>query len=199
MKRMKMNLQQFSYTAVQGKRVIYLMRLLSDASTLAAALVPYTTEDSLSISADGDTTATKDGPITTPGTPEIEITKTAILAIESGQASATSIVDNMRNAVINESATSIVDKMRNAVLNGSTVEVWEANLDRPAVTADKYKGVYYQGLMTSFEQTANAEDLVEVSFTFKANGKGADGDVTVTAAQQAIASYVFADTAKTGV
>ena len=183
MKRMKMNLQQFSYTAVQGKRVIYLMRLLSDASTSAAALVPYTTEDSLSISADGDTTATKDGPITTPGTPEIEITKTAILAIESGQAS----------------ATSIVDKMRNAVLNGSTVEVWEANLDRPAATTNKYKGVYYQGLMTSFEQTANAEDLVEVSFTFKANGKGADGDVTVTAAQQEIASYVFADTTKTGV
>ena len=177
-----MDLQMFGLTPVQGKKMIYLMRVLGDAATEAAAVVPYTTEDTLTISADGDTTATKDGPITTPGTPEIEFSKTAIMAYDSSVTGDT-----------------IVDKLRQAVVDGSIVELWEANLARPASTSGKYKGMYYQGLLTEFEVTANAEDLCEVSFSYRANGTGAEGDVTVTAEQQEIASYTFVDTPKTGV
>jgi hypothetical protein len=39
---------------------------------------------------------------------------------------------------------------------------------------------------------------VEVSLTFAINGTGKRGPVTVSAAQQEIAEYVFTDTAKTG-
>ena len=39
---------------------------------------------------------------------------------------------------------------------------------------------------------------VECSTTFGINGTGADGDVTVSAEQQEIAAYVFADTQATG-
>mgnify|MGYP007026178601 FL=1 len=48
------------------------------------------------------------------------------------------------------------------------------------------------------EKTSNAEDMVEVSLTFGINGSGARGNVTVSAEQQEIASYVFKDTKKTG-
>lgn len=40
--------------------------------------------------------------------------------------------------------------------------------------------------------------MVEVSLTFGVNGTGEKGDVTVTAAQQEVAAYVFTDTTKTG-
>ena len=53
--------------------------------------------------------------------------------------------------------------------------------------------------ITELEKTSNAEDMVEVSLTFGVNGIGEKGDVTVTAAQQEVAAYVFTDTTKTGV
>ena len=39
---------------------------------------------------------------------------------------------------------------------------------------------------------------VELSLTFGLEGKGVDGYATVTAEQQEVAAYVFADTQKTG-
>ena len=45
---------------------------------------------------------------------------------------------------------------------------------------------------------SNAEDNVELSLTFGLEGKGVDGYATVTAEQQEVAAYVFADTQKTG-
>ncbi len=58
--------------------------------------------------------------------------------------------------------------------------------------------MYFQGYLTELEKTSNAEDMVEVSLTFGINGSGARGNVTVSAEQQEIASYVFKDTKKTG-
>ena len=52
--------------------------------------------------------------------------------------------------------------------------------------------------LTEFSLSASAEDHAEYSTTFAINGTGAKGDVTVSAEQQKIASYVFADTNKTG-
>jgi hypothetical protein len=84
--------------------------------------------------------------------------------------------------------------------NNKLIEIWEANLDEPIGTGSptKFKGSYYQGYLTEFEKTSNAEDFVECSLTFGINGAGVKGEVTVTAAQQEIANYVFADTKKTG-
>ena len=39
---------------------------------------------------------------------------------------------------------------------------------------------------------------MELSLTFGLEGKGVDGYATVTAEQQDVAAYVFADTQKTG-
>ena len=51
---------------------------------------------------------------------------------------------------------------------------------------------------TEIDKTSNAEDNVELSLTFGLEGKGVDGYATVTAEQQEVAAYVFADTQKTG-
>ena len=169
-----MNLQLFA-EAVQGKKLVYLFRVLEDAATTDGVTLAFTTENSITISKDADTTATKDGSIRTTGQAEIEITATALLA----------------------KGDETYGKLKTAMLEDKLVEIWEANLAEPA-TGDKFKGTYYQGYLTEFEKTSSAEDFVECSTTFAINGTGVDGEVTVSAEQQEIAAYVFADTQKTG-
>ena len=83
--------------------------------------------------------------------------------------------------------------------NNEIVEIWEANLAEPVGEGtNKFKGTYYQGYLSEFTKTSSSEEHVECETTFKINGSGADGDVTVSVEQQEIAAYVFADTQKTG-
>jgi TP901-1 family phage major tail protein len=171
---MKINLQMFA-EAVQGKKLVYLFRILSEQATANGVTLAFTTENTVTMSKDADTTATKDGTIRTPGEAEIEITATALLA----------------------KGDEMYSKLKAAMLNDELIEIWEANLEEPAEGGqNKFKGTYYQGYLTEFEKTSSAEDFVECSCTFAVNGSGADGDVTVTAEQQEVANYVFTDTAK---
>lgn len=173
---MKMNLQMFA-EAVQGKKLVYLYRVKKDNVGSDATTLAFTTENGRTKSKDADSTATKDGSIRTPGTSEMEITATSIL----------SVGDKM------------IDKLEEALDNDELIEIWEANLAEPAETGEnRFKGMYFQGYLTEFEKTSNAEDFVECSLTFGINGSGAKGDVTVTLDQQEIANYAFADTQKTG-
>ena len=179
MKSRKMNLQLFAAAteAVSGKKIIYLYRLLEEASTANATAIAFVTENSTTISKDADSTATKDGNVRTPGTAEIEISATSLLA----------------------KGDTMYDKMRSAMIADKLIEIWEVNLAEPVASkSGKFKGTYYQGYLTEFEKTSNAEDYVEVATTFGINGSGADGEVTVSDQQQEIAAYVFADTQKTG-
>ena len=164
--------------AVQGSRIIYLYRLLDEQATQDAFRVAYVTEDSISYSKDADSTVTKDGVIRTPSAVEIEKPMTCILA----------------------KGDTDIKKLKNAMLNDKLIELWEANLDEPVDPAydDKFYGTYFQGYITSFEKSSNAEDMVEIQMTIGVNGKGADGEVTVTDEQQEDASYVFVDTPATG-
>lgn len=163
--------------AVQGKKIIYLYRLLVNQATDDAWAVAFKTEDSISISKDADSTATKDGTVRTPSPAEIEHSMTSILS-----------KGDIR-----------VKALKSAMLNDQLIELWEVNLDEPVVgETDKYYGTYYQGYITEYEKTSNAEDMVEVTITVGVNGTGADGEVTVTDEQQEEASYVFVDTPATG-
>ncbi len=169
----KFDLQLFA-EAVQGKKIVYLYRLLSDAATNAGTTLAFTTENSRTKSKDSDSTVTKDGAIRTPGAAEVEISATSILA----------------------KGDTLIEKLEDSMDSDSIIEIWEANLEEPADTGeDKFKGMYFQGYLTEIEYSSNAEDMVEVSLTFGINGVGARGDVTVDAAQQEIANYVFTDTA----
>ena len=174
---MKMfDLQMFA-DAVQGKKIVYLYRILSKAATNSAVAMAFVTENTRTKSKDADSTATKDGSIRTPGASEVEITATSILA----------------------KGDTLFDELEDAMDNDELIEIWEANLDEPAGTGtNKFKGRYYQGYLTEFEESSTAEDFCEVSTTFAINGSGKKGEVTVSAAQQEMANYVFTDTAKTG-
>lgn len=172
----KLNLQMFA-EAVHGKKVVYLFRVLKNAAAKDACALAFTTENGKSISKDSDTTETKDGAIRTPGAAEIEITATTLLAV----------------------GDTMYDELVEAMLNNDIVEIWEANIAEPVENGqNKFKGTYYQGYLTEFEETSNAEDFVECSTTFAINGTGAKGEVTVSAEQQEVANYVFKDTSKTG-
>lgn len=172
----KINLQLFAAEAVQGKKIMYLFRPLSTAAENDAVAMAFTTENERTKSKDVETTATKDGSILTPGAVETEITATAILA----------------------KGDDMADGLEDAMDNDEIMEIWEVNLAEPAETGGKFKGRYFQGYLTEFSLASSAEEHAEYSTTFAVNGNGVKGDVTVTAAQQEAANYVFADSTKTG-
>lgn len=173
----KFNLQLFAAEVVQGKQIVYLYRLLKEAATENATQISFVTENTFSKSKDSETTVTKDGTIRTPGAPEIEIESTSIFA----------------------KGDEMIDKLESAMDNDEIVEIWKVNLAEPiAESPNKFKGKYYQGYLTEFEETSSSEEAVEYSHTFAVNGNGVAGEVTVTAEQQELAAYVFADTQKTG-
>lgn len=172
---MKFNLQLFA-EAVQGKKLVYLYRVLENAATAGAVAMAFVTENSRSKSKDADSTATKDGSIRTPGASEVEITATSILA----------------------KGDTLFDELEEAMDNDKLIEIWEANLDEPAEGTNQFKGRYYQGYLTEFEMASSAEDFCEVSTTFAINGTGAKGNVTVSVEQQEMAAYVFTDTTAAG-
>ena len=171
---MKMNLQIFA-DAVAGKKLVYLYRIKSKAASANGVALAFTTENERTKSKDSDSVVTKDGAIRVPGATEVEITATSLLA----------------------KGDTFIDALEDAMDNDEIIEIWEANLDESA-GENKFKGMYFQGYLTEISRTSNAEDHVEVSLTFAINGNGKRGDVTVSAEQQEIAAYVFADTNKTG-
>ena len=172
----KLDLQLFA-EAVQGKRLVYLYRVLSKAGTTAGATLAFTTENERTKSKDADTTETKDGSIRTPGAAEMEITATSILSV----------------------GDTLIDDLEKAMDKDELIEIWEANLSEPADAGDnKFKGMYFQGYITELSKSSPSDGLVEVSLTFGINGSGAAGDVTVTTEQQEVANYVFKDTTKQG-
>ena len=166
-------------SAISGSRIIYLYRILKDAATNDAKAVAFTTENERTKSRDADTTETKDGPIRTPGALESEVTTTAVFSSESDE---------------------MITKLEKALDDSEKVEVWEVNLDKPGETENvgKFAAKYFQGYVTEFGLTSSAEDHAEASLTFGLEGTGADGYATVSDEQQELASYVFADTEKTG-
>ena len=162
---------------VQGKKIVYLFRLLSEAGTKNATAMAFVTENERSKSKDYESTATKDGSVMTPGEAEQEITATAIFSTDDS-----------------------AEKFEDAMDNDSLIEIWEANLAAPiGTTTGQFKGRYFQGYLKEFTLTSSAEEHAEYETTFGINGKGVKGNVTVTKDQQAMAEYAFADTtAKSG-
>lgn len=169
------NLQMFA-EAVQGKQLIYLFRIQSKASQQAATVLAFQTEGERTTSKDADSTATKDGSIRTPGVAEIEVSTTSIMA----------------------KGDTTVNDLENAMLNDELVECWELNRAEPGASENegKYKAKYYQGYITEVSYSASAEDMIEVSMTFGANGNGKDGYATLSAEQEEAADYAFKDTTK---
>lgn len=166
-------------SVVQGKRIVYLYRILKEAATLDATAIAFSTENSTSMSRDSDTVSTKDGTIRVPKTAETSIKTTAIFSSEGDP---------------------MIKKLKSALKSGELVEIWETNLDAPGDTTNegKYESIYYNAYVTSFELTSNSDDHAEASLEFAVNGDGVEGYATVSDTQKTIADLVFVDTKKTG-
>lgn len=54
-----LNLQLFGNEAVQGKKIVYLYRILSEAATQNGTALAFTTENGRTKSKDADSTATR--------------------------------------------------------------------------------------------------------------------------------------------
>ncbi len=175
---MKFSKLQLFAEAVSGKKIIYLYRIKEKSKTDDAVGLAFTTENERTKSKDADTTVTKDGTVCTPGAAEVEITASSLL----------------------KKGDKFIDELEEALDNDEMLEIWEVNLAEEGTDGNKgkYKSKYFQGYLTELDQTSNAEDNVELSLTFGINGNGVSGYATVSEEQKEIATYVFADTQKTG-
>lgn len=175
---MKFSKLQLFAEAVSGKKIIYLYRIKEKSKTDDAVGLAFTTENERTKSKDADTTVTKDGTVRTPGAAEVEITASSLL----------------------KKGDKFIDELEEALDNDEMLEIWEVNLAEEGTDGNKgkYKSKYFQGYLTELDQTSNVEDNVELSLTFGINGNGVSGYATVSEEQKEIATYVFADTQKTG-
>ena len=159
--------------AKKGIDSILLFRLLSDASKADGAKLAFQTEHSTEKSRDTNSVKTKDGVLQSVGGIEVSITATTIMAEDD----------------------ELVAKLESAMDKGELVEVWEIEKNAKK-KGDKFESVYYQGYLTSFKKTKNAEDLIELELEFAVNGTGVKGYATLNTSQAEVVQYEFADTTK---
>ena len=159
--------------AKKGIDSILLFRLLSEASKADGAKLAFQTEHSTEKNRDTNSVKTKDGVLQSVGGIEVSITATTIMAEDD----------------------ELVAKLETAMDKGGLVEVWEIEKNAKK-QGDKFEAVYYQGYLTSFKKTKNAEDLIELELEFAVNGTGVKGYATLNTSQAEVVQYEFADTTK---
>lgn len=162
--------------AKQGIDLILLYRVKSKAEQEAAWKMAFQTDHENSKTRSADTTATKDGVSINLGAIEYTLTGTSI---------ATKGDDH-------------IDEMDDAFDNGEIIEVWEIDKAEKGTgeNAEKYKAKYAQAYLTSFGQSAGAEDAVELSLEFGVFGRQQKGYATLTDDQAEVVQYAFTDTTK---
>lgn len=159
--------------AKKGIDVILLYRILKEANKTAFKLA-FQTEHSVEKSRDTETIETKDGKIQTLSNIEYDFSATSIMA----------------------KSDEMVEKLEKAFDDGEIVEIWEVDTTTVGSgnSEGKYKGTYYQGYISKFGKSANAEDALELELEFAINGKGVGGWVTLTEEQKKVTQYEFKDT-----
>lgn len=161
--------------AKKGIDVILLYRLLKKETAQGAWKLAFQTEHEIGLSREASSAPTKDGAVQSIAQLEYEFSATSIVA--KGDAH--------------------VKEMRQALIDGELIEIWEIDKSEKgtvAVNQDKFAATYYQGFVTSFSQTANSEDGVELSLEFAINGTGQDGFASLSEDQAEVVQYVFKDT-----
>ena len=166
--------QKDASAPIKGDKLVFYYRLLKNEKTKDAMMIGYQTEGGENLSRDSDTTATKSGPIPVPGTLEVELSFTALVE-KNGTAE---------------------KELKNALYDSEKVEIWLVNLGRPSTEENKYDASYYQGIVSQFEKSADADDFATYATTFKGEGKPQDGYVTVTKEEEEALAYAFRDLAK---
>lgn len=152
-----------------GKDKILMFRKLGDKT--AAAKLALQTEHKWKYERKNDSTATKDGSVTSDK--GLEVT----LSIE-----AVSSRDDL-NLMLKDS-----------VVQGYKLEVWEIDLAGEKQSG-KYPALYAQGSLGSWEVPDSVEDLETLSTEMTIEGKPVSGYATLTDEQVQEINYTFTDTA----
>lgn len=157
---------------VYGKNKFLLFRLLKDAETKTAAKLALQTEHTWTYERDTDSTPTKDGNVSASGGLEVELEITAL---------------SNRDDVNTMLFTAVKDDL--------VVEVWEVDISAET-SGGKYKAVYAQGRLNSWELPNSVDSAVELSTTMTIDGKPQEGEATLTEEQKLLidAAYKFRDT-----
>ena len=91
-----------------------------------------------------------------------------------------------------------IDKMEDAYDNNKLFQIWRINTKEKGTDADKdkFKAKYFEGFLTSFEESDTAEDNVEYDLEWGINGNGVNGFATLDLENATAEAYKFKDTVK---
>jgi TP901-1 family phage major tail protein len=155
---------------IRGKDKILLFRKLEDAGEETAAKLALQTTHTISYERDTNTTQTKDGPVNSNSNLTTTISIEALLTR-----------DDPASALL-----------RDAVIDGYKVEVWEVDLGSKG-EGNKYKALYGQGSLSSWEDPADVEEDATLSTEMAIDGELQKGEVTLTQEQESTIQYAFRD------
>ena len=155
---------------VFGKQRFLLFRVLGEKKV--ASKLALQTEHTWSYERETDSTATKDGNITSSGGLEVSL-----------EISAVSTRDEVNEMLFD------------AVIKDKILEVWEVDAGAPT-SGNKFKAKYARGRLNKWELPNAVDGTVEVSTSMSIDGVPVDGEATLTEAQQLLikAAYEFKDT-----
>ena len=157
----------------RGANRILLMRPFAQRTEVGAGRLFFQMDHEKSMSRDAEATVTKDGNINSLSELEVEYSMTTLFA---------------HNDPVRE-------KMYEAFLDGELIELWDIDKTEPtAVGGNQFPATYFQGYLTEWNESAGAEDSIEISLSMAINGSGARGFATLTDDQAEAVQYVFADT-----
>lgn len=158
---------------VRGANRIMLMRPFSMRGQVTAGRMAFQTNHEKSSTRDAESTITKDGNIHSLSEVVVEYSMTTLMA---------------RNDEVRE-------RLHDAFLEGGLVEFWDIDKTEPTTPGgDQFPATYLQGYLTEWNETAGAEDSVEISLSAAINGAGVRGNATLTVEQSTVIQYEFADT-----
>lgn len=164
--------------AINGKDLLAFFRRFADRATVDARRNRFQTEHTVSAEKETNSTTTKDGPLNSIADGESTAEFTSIAYREDGA-----------------DVIALWKQMRKWFRDNELVEFWQVDFGSRRTEDGKevFDVDYYQGKFTSFELSAPADDLVELSFEFAIDGKGVEDHTdTLTAEQlQAIQSGMY--------
>lgn len=151
---------------LQGKNEVFFVRLLKNASTESAMLIPYLTSGSVNQSRSTTNTETKSGTVHAVGS------------------LTTTMSANFEDAI-----SKVSDTIREAITQASKIEVWEVRLDR--VKSGQNWALYAQGYVTQDNGTNSPNAVSTRAVTFTIEGEPKEGWTTVPSNSQQEINYVF--------
>lgn len=157
-----------------GKRMVGFFRLLKNAATEDAEVVPLEGDSSLSLKRDSKSTTTKSGNITTPSALTTEIDQSFY-----------------------EGISKVSDGFYDAILGNEVVEYWLVNLDR-VNSEGKHWAIYSRARVTEDKPSFKADGTAERSPKMSVIGEPQRGYTALSNYDENMLAYAFRGIGKVG-